>query len=252
MEYYIYVSDTKINMLYEQIPTRLRDKLATELKIDLKLFSTTFSEQPTDKTRFAKCKLVSDYIEKHKPVGTIDSPEMYFKGEINMRWGPYGFGDEQIVYFGGGTKHTVLGLGGSINHIIGNQGDSKIHSRSITPYLVAVLVKQLALQVPSSFPGKPNTLNSMEFDEYQRTGHYSSGHTAIEQKRDVRYYSQDERLTLDAVAYATVNMPGTTQKLKFLAKKLLFSGDYPNQDIWSRQSNSETLLGTPICVSMAE
>lgn len=138
MEYYIYVSDTKVDMLYDQIPTRLRDKLATELKIDLKVLSTTFSEQPAEATRFSKLKVVTEFIEKHKLAGTVDSPAAYFRGTMQMRWGPHPL-EQEMVYFGGMTDHTILGLIGSMKHIIGNQGDAFVHSFSGADALVAVL-----------------------------------------------------------------------------------------------------------------
>jgi hypothetical protein len=41
-------------MLFDQIRERLRDKMAGELKIDLKIFTAKFSEEPADKTSLAK------------------------------------------------------------------------------------------------------------------------------------------------------------------------------------------------------
>jgi hypothetical protein len=88
MKYYLYVSDTKVDMLFDQLSPRLRDKVATELKIDLKFLSTTFAEEPMEKNRYRKLEIVSKYIQKNELVGTIDSPDVYFKGELPMHWGP--------------------------------------------------------------------------------------------------------------------------------------------------------------------
>lgn len=38
MKYYIYISDTKVDMLYPQIPKPLLKRIASDLSIDLKLF----------------------------------------------------------------------------------------------------------------------------------------------------------------------------------------------------------------------
>jgi hypothetical protein len=117
LKYYIYVSDTKVNMLYEQIPQRLRDNLATELKIDLKILSTTFSEEPTEATRFSKLKVVNEYIAKNEPLGTVDASEYYFYGKMKIRWIACG----DIVFFFGTTPNTVLILGGASGHLIGSE-----------------------------------------------------------------------------------------------------------------------------------
>ena len=88
MKFYVYVSDTKVDMLYAQISPRARNSIATQLKIDLKLLSATFSEEPREATRFSKLQLVTEFIDKHEKVGTVDEPDHYFKGIMYLRWGP--------------------------------------------------------------------------------------------------------------------------------------------------------------------
>lgn len=266
MEYYVYISDAKLDMLYEQIPTRLRDRLATELKIDLKLFSTAFSEHPSEKSKFAKLKLVTDFITKNEQVGTIDEPQSYFAGTLEMSWGPYGIGDEQIVYFGGFNDKTIVGLGGSLKHVIGNGTDKLLHSGSHTPYLVATLIKELQLSIPKSFPqhGKydehfeeisPETpvelLSEMGIIDY---GTPEVELLTNESRLEIyNLYSYDKRMALAAVGQASLHIPSVRQKLKFLAKKLIFSGDIPQEELNSSQKSSkQILLGTPIYVAMAD
>ena len=41
MRYYVYVSDSKVDMLYSQMPRGIRDRIAAELKIDLKVISAS-------------------------------------------------------------------------------------------------------------------------------------------------------------------------------------------------------------------
>ena len=48
VRYYLYVSDAKIDMLFEQIPKRLLDRLTKELKIDIKVVSVTVKEREQD------------------------------------------------------------------------------------------------------------------------------------------------------------------------------------------------------------
>jgi len=88
MKYYIYISDTKVDMLYPQIPKSLLKKIASSLNIDLKLLGVEVSvsgkSNPSDETRYTKVKIVSEYIEKHIDVGTIDAPSTYLKGTLSM------------------------------------------------------------------------------------------------------------------------------------------------------------------------
>jgi hypothetical protein len=124
MKYYIYVSDAKVDMLYAQIPSRLRDKIATELKIDLKFISATFKEPEAEYTQYSKLSMIEKFLQKDKVIGTVDDPTDYFYGNMNFRWGLVGGAlpvpRETIVFWGGATNQTILGLGGSPHHIVGN------------------------------------------------------------------------------------------------------------------------------------
>ena len=41
MKYYVYVSDAKLDMLSEQVPLPLRQRIAGELKVDVQVFALT-------------------------------------------------------------------------------------------------------------------------------------------------------------------------------------------------------------------
>jgi hypothetical protein len=129
VKYYIYISDTEVDMLYPQIPKPVLKKIASSLSIDLKLFGAELNigakSNPSDETRYAKVKIVSEYTEKNLDVGRIDAPSTYFKGNLLMRWGQFNSNGihstspHNEVYFTGSTQHTLIGLCGSIHHIIG-------------------------------------------------------------------------------------------------------------------------------------
>lgn len=140
MKHYIYISDTKVDMLYSQIDQSLLKKIAVELSIDLKPLGAglgaTIKPVQTEKTRYSKLRLVVEYVEKHLKVGWIDAPETYFKGSLPMGWGLlHSFArlnklqnDQQeppnAVYFGGFTDRTTFGMIGSAHHIIGVRSDA--------------------------------------------------------------------------------------------------------------------------------
>jgi hypothetical protein len=44
LRYFVYVSDTKLNNLFDQISPKLRQRLSAEAKVDLKLASLTVKE----------------------------------------------------------------------------------------------------------------------------------------------------------------------------------------------------------------
>lgn len=213
MKYYIYVSDTKVDMLFAQIPTRLRDKVATELKIDLKVLSATFKEDPSEATRFSKLKVVVKYIEKYEQVGTVDAPENFFSGTLTLRWGPYP--KSEMVYFGGMTNETVLGLAGSLKHVLGEVGTTPIlHAYSTPPYILSVL------EQGQYFPS--------------------------EEQEEANRWPEDRinRIALSIVSSASRDMIGPAQKIEFFAKRFI-EGPEPG---YTRR----VLLGSPIFVALAE
>ena len=68
MKHYVYISDSKVDMYYSQIPKKIRDKIAVELGINLGMFSLNVKGKGNEKTpletRIEKLRLVVNYIEK--------------------------------------------------------------------------------------------------------------------------------------------------------------------------------------------
>ena len=215
MRYYVYVSDSKVDMLYSQMPSGLRDRIAAELKIDLKVVSVSVSGRRSEETRYSKLQLVTAFLEQNAAIGSVDAPEAYFRGRLPMRWGPYGSRDSEMVYFGSIAKGTVVGLGGSMRHVIGAVGESVAPTGtpgvpSAPFYITSVLRHELGL-APASVDD-----DVLGFED-----------------------------TWDSnVLNATRRMRGPLQELDFLARRLLF-GTYHDTGI-------RVLLGTPLYVALAE
>ena len=228
MKYYIYVSEAKVDMMFSQIPRRTRDRIATELKFDLKLFSTTFKESETKDTLYSKLKLVVDYLQKNFDIGTIDSPKEYFMGNLPMRWGPFPTYEEKpsVVYFVGHTNSTILGLGGSLKHVIGYQGDlsfSPISASNFTPYLLSVLEGELDL-----------TETEKESEDWR-----------MAQAISYPPYEDRNEMALSVVADSLKELRGPEQQLEFLARKLIV-------DERVVLGTPIVVLGTPIYVALAD
>lgn len=154
-------------------------------------------------------------------MGTVDNPDEFVSDELKMRWGPFGEDDPTkgpLVYFGGLTEKTVVGLGGSLNHVIGQPGTSSPAARpqqisgSIGPILIHYLMKELGMT--------------------------SKKHVEAWEKME------EDMLWARFVELTTLQMRGSIQKLEFLAKRLLEQPAHENY--------RHVLLGTPLYVAMAE
>jgi hypothetical protein len=239
MKFYVYISDSKVDMLLPQVPHAVKKKVATELGIDLKILTAKrTATTESDDSRIKRLETVVAFIREFGNVGTVDEPDEYIFDTVPMMWGPYGWwrvDGEPIgprpVYFGGSTDKTVFGLGGSARHVIGEIGDAcsrdgePIHSHSATPFLLDHLIReQLAT----------GELSRAEYDRYL-LGH-----------GDVRIAGEQNRPGpgLDAIGLATEAMRGPQQRLEFLAKRLLVGAEF--------RTERQILLGSPLYVALAE
>jgi hypothetical protein len=85
--YYLYVSDSKLDMLAGQIPRGRLDGLAAELQIDLKVISVSLREAPSDETRYSKLALVEAHLQEQESIGPVDAPSAYFDGTFAFATG---------------------------------------------------------------------------------------------------------------------------------------------------------------------
>jgi Family of unknown function (DUF7019) len=120
---YKYISDAKVDVLYAQIPSGLLDGIAV-----VETSAAVKRTLPLE-TRYSRLQVVVKYLEKHQSsdIGTIDAPKAYFQGILPMHWRlipPPPSDQPKLVYWRGSTEHTLLGLGGSPRHMIGQAGDA--------------------------------------------------------------------------------------------------------------------------------
>jgi hypothetical protein len=142
LRYYIYVSDAKLEMLFERIGSGARKRISAEVNVDLRLASLTLrgADNPGP-ARLAKLQLVERFIEKQHHVGTIERPgREYFRGKLDMDWGWIGL-DDRGVWFQGNDFGSAqyVGLGGSRYHVRGEIRELNTRPRSRRPYLVEAL-----------------------------------------------------------------------------------------------------------------
>jgi len=213
MEYFLYLSDTKIEMLFDQVAPPSRGKLAGELEFNIGVLKAKFSTASVEKARHEKIQLIEKALAKK--IGTIYSPKEYFAGTMDMVWGPYEQ-YEDIVYFSGAVQGVCVGLGGSINNCVHSDRatPTSTTSFSYSPRLVAALARKKEIYLPGYGLGKRYSDSEVNSD------------------------------ALAGVVEATYRHGLPRQRVKFLAKRVLQNTLNPSSEI--------VLLGTPIYVSLAE
>jgi hypothetical protein len=227
IKYYLYLSESKVDMLFPQIPRAFLSGLSGELKVSLGVVSTTLKQGADSETKFAKLSTVIRYLEEHHAVGTVDQPEEYFSGTMQMKWGPY---NEQfdkpspLVYFGGESPETIVGLGGSAKHVVGATGPSHAHSHSATPYMVARLYEGLEMPL-------------LQDDQARLT--MTKKHFGTDESRNIAM----------AVDLATSQMHGEPQSVEFVARRL---AHFKKGEHKAWRTDMNVLLGTPLYVASVE
>lgn len=229
VRFYLYVSDAKVNMLFEQMFSVTTKTSRREFELGSGWIRGSSSVETDDEEldRDDKLRAVERALIDRDLVGTPQSPKQYFKGILPMRWGLYNDletrpeGCPPLVYFGGvdPTMPLIVGLGGSSVHVLGHSGATSTYSRSATPTLVKWLVKGLYSEDDDFTPqSKRNTW--IDDDPYE------------------------------AVAVALHYLKPPTQQLQFLAKTLAV-GTCSSEHM-TGFPRSIVVLGTPLYVEHAD
>lgn len=139
--YFVYISDAKVEMLLQQIDPGAMRKRTSELGVDLKfLKGKRGAETLAGAERTARLERVVRHLIDFGDLGGVDEPGQFFWGLMPLRWGPMvGKDGFPMVYFGGRTDKTVLGLGGSRAHVFGAPGGLEPEAplgRSMLPSLL--------------------------------------------------------------------------------------------------------------------
>lgn len=126
IKYYLYLSQVKIEMLWGQISIADRKSISAELKVNIGVISAGIRANDKEETIYNQLKVVSEYLQKNKHIGTLDSPGKFFRGTINMSWQELSFYndpnfDGKMVLFSGvdDGSNKIVGLVGSAAHIVG-------------------------------------------------------------------------------------------------------------------------------------
>ncbi len=210
---YIYISEAKVDLLYEQIESPDTQKTGAEYGVDVKLFKW-MGKRESEKviTKVTKLNRVVEFITKSKKVGTIDEPATYFRGTLRMNWGPL---EDELIFFTGQSSETLVALAGSSKHLIG--GTVIPHtslSDSLLPVMYEVFRKYTAKEInPPDYFGP-----------------------------DHRPVLGDKENSLAVIQSVARLFEGASQKVEFLAKNHLFGSS----------QGANVVLGTPFYVAVTE
>ena len=153
-------------------------------------------------------------------VGTVDAPGQYVRGRLPMRWGPLPLGPSPLVYFGGRTERTIVGLGGASGHVLG-----------------APVPTQGAAPAEQELPFAPSTAPGL-----------LAGLTAAVTADGADGAPRPDALA--SVQLANRTLRGAEQEVEFLAKRLLHGPiPYPELD---GHDGVTVLLGSPLFVALAD
>ena len=232
MRYFIYISDTKVDMLFSQIPQKALEKIAAELTLDLKVLKLSVKEKPSEETRYSKLSVVEKYLADYSRIGTVDEPKSYFTGALPMRWTIL-TDWMNFVYFAGATRQTLVGLGGSGKHVIGSAPET-YEALSVTPRIHLAIAKWLGEVRPTT-------------DEEDWPYYYHRGMTS------------QQRMLADVAEFSRT-VEGAEQRVRFLAKRLAEGSLEPNIERhfawkpwpWPTPVPRRLLLGTPLYVEQLD
>lgn len=218
LSYYLYISDSKVDMMLQQIDPGSTKGHQTELSIGLKVFGarrTVVSAAGAD--RVARLERVLRHLSDTRSVGTLDAPERFFWGLMPMRWrvipselsGP-------LAFFGGTWEGMSVGLGGSSRHLLGaDAAEGGLFPGSTTPALLDGIAASSELE------------DELVVD-------------AVEDELD------GDLGALETVRKAVAAVPGPTQNVEFVAKRLLHG------DVGDPDAAQPVLLGTPVYVALVD
>jgi hypothetical protein len=136
VRYYVYISDSKVDMLLPQVPGALGHKVAAEFGFDVGLLAGKLStERQTLENRVARLQAVERYLTRDENLGTLAAPQAWFQDTAlaSTFTMPSAL---NLVFFLIQSSSYVAALGGSAHHSIGNVARAEVgFSSSILPTL---------------------------------------------------------------------------------------------------------------------
>jgi hypothetical protein len=122
LEFFIYTSQAKVEMLYAQASARRRVGLETELKANLGVAEAVVkgsSNDQVDAELYEKIHVIEKHLRRVGDVGTVQNPRRFIEGEMHARFGIVTDYAASLVFFGGSIERTKVGLIGAPESVVG-------------------------------------------------------------------------------------------------------------------------------------
>lgn len=151
MKYYVYLSDSKIEMLYNQIDHSTDEVREASIGFDVKVLKGELkSGRKLSTSKYKQLESVISELQSSDLVGNIWSGKPYISATLTMIWASFGgyFRDDEkpapITFWGYTDEHIALGLAGSSYHVLGQtRPDGYAHSHSGTEAIASWLIRNL-------------------------------------------------------------------------------------------------------------
>jgi hypothetical protein len=224
MEYFIYASDAKVDMLLPQIPEKMKGKFALELGVNVGVFSAKMKGEEDlglKSDRFSRLNAVIKYLKNSEEIGSVDDPKSWIEGTEQLRI-VYPTEHKEAVFFVGQSKEKIrITLAGSAAYLT-SKGTGVIHDVGWS-FLPDLLI-QLRMVV--------GAFENPEIED-RRLELLTQCTTTEMESEWMGWLASLER-----------NARGPSMTLKFLARRLLTGVD--------ADAGRKVLLGTPLYVAYAD
>lgn len=222
MKYYVYISKSKIEMLYSQIAAPEHQKKEALLGFDLKILKGHLKEsRQIPDNKFAQLEKVVGELKSNDQVGDITGTKPYIKGELEMTWASFAGPKSPVTFWGCVKKGYYLGLAGSRYNVLGQKPDGLAHSHSLTDRIGRWMFDQ----VRDTSPGAENDA---------ARAHYGRTDTTLSEY-DIE----------NATKLAVSQIRGSVNQFEFVAKVLHRKQIDPERPVM------KLILATPLYVAMA-
>jgi hypothetical protein len=143
MKYYVYISDTKIEMFYSQLANSEGRESQASLGVDLKVLKAEVKKShKSPNTKYTKLEAILKELENSDLIGEVDGNKPYVRGDLEMTWASFGEVNSPITFWGYLSDNIALGLAGSRHHVLGAQPQDIASSRSDTDAIARWFIEQ--------------------------------------------------------------------------------------------------------------
>jgi hypothetical protein len=226
-QYYLYVSDAKVEMLAGQLRRGAAEILSGwTVDVNLGVVGAGVAGRSVPASRYKEIERIKRHVLTREDCGTIDDPGAYVIDSLPVRWGPF-TADTDITFFTGATSRTVFALGGSTAWLIQappRAAGAYPHGGSATGLLISALLHEFG---------------RTDRPDYEPAAAHYPG-------------AVSDAVTALADEYAH-NPACPLTEVEFLAKRLVVGPQFrdlrfPVEDVF--EAPDQVFLGTPLYVAM--